>query len=114
MTSSSVRWSKIETSCLNTEEHHFKINLRRAKNHRKLNLLLVHDITRFSDINASEFGKHIGLRSRSLRFPADVSEAPILPKNVFPFDFNWRVYGVVTNDVNNQDAESPLDLKEAI
>ncbi|CAH1418450.1 unnamed protein product [Lactuca virosa] len=64
---------------------------------------LVHDIIRFSDMNASELRKHIGLRSGSnLRFHADVSEAPILPKNVSPYDFNWRGYSAVTNDVKNQ------------
>ncbi|CAH1418793.1 unnamed protein product [Lactuca virosa] len=53
-------------------------------------------------MNASEFLKHIGLRSRShLRFPAEVSEAPILPTNVFLYDFIWRGYGAVTNDVKN-------------
>ncbi|CAI9260588.1 unnamed protein product [Lactuca saligna] len=35
---SSVRWSKMETSRLKTEEHQFKINLYRAKNHQKLDL----------------------------------------------------------------------------
>ncbi|CAH1433592.1 unnamed protein product [Lactuca virosa] len=38
MTSSSVRWSKTETSRLNTEEHDFKTNFRRSKNHQKFDL----------------------------------------------------------------------------
>ncbi|CAI9266414.1 unnamed protein product [Lactuca saligna] len=74
MTSSSVRWSKTETSRLNTEEHDFKTNFRRSKNHQKFDL-----------------------------FHANVSEAPILPANVSPYNFNWRGYSAVTNDVQNQD-----------
>ncbi|CAH1448074.1 unnamed protein product [Lactuca virosa] len=55
-------------------------------------------------MNASELRKHIGLRSGcNLRFHANVSETPILPTNVSPYNFNWRGYSAVTNDVKNQD-----------
>ncbi|CAH1421502.1 unnamed protein product [Lactuca virosa] len=55
-------------------------------------------------MNASELRKHIGLRSGcNLRFHADVSKAPILPTNVSPYNFNWRGYSAVANDVKNQD-----------
>ncbi|KAL4555596.1 hypothetical protein LXL04_038220 [Taraxacum kok-saghyz] len=109
---------------LNTEEHHFgafkrkfgksyasqeehdyrftvfKTNIRRAKRHQKLDPSAVHGVTRFSDMTSAEFRKHLGLRSR-LRFPADASEAPILPTSDLPDDFDWRDHGAVT-DVKNQ------------
>lgn len=96
---------KFGKSYASQEEHDyrftvFKTNLRRAKRHQKLDPSAVHGITQFSDMTPSEFRKHLGLRSR-LRFPADASEAPILPTNDLPDDFDWRDHGAVTN-VKNQ------------
>ncbi|KAL7604472.1 hypothetical protein Lser_V15G18290 [Lactuca serriola] len=103
MKSSSVRWSKTKPSCLNTEEHHFKTNLRHAKNHQKL--------------DPSACPRYLSiLRNESIRIPkasqieiwissqflVAVSEAPIFPMNDLPNHFKWRGHGVVTTDVKNQ------------
>ncbi|CAI9297607.1 unnamed protein product [Lactuca saligna] len=93
MTSSSVRWSKTETSHLNTEEHHFKTNLRRAKNHQKLELSACpryHSIFRHECIEIL----------KAYRIEIWIS--------------SQRGYGAVINDVKNQYKECPLDLKEEI
>lgn len=96
---------KFMKSYASQEEHDyrlsvFKSNLRRAERHQKLDPSAVHGVTQFSDMTPEEFSKHLGLRSR-LKFPADASEAPILPTDNLPDDFDWRDHGAVTG-VKNQ------------
>lgn len=90
----------------NSEEHDhrlgvFKENLRRARRHQELDPTAVHGITQFSDLTPEEFRRsYLGLRRKK----ADLSgarEAPILPTNDLPEEFDWRDHGAVTG-VKNQ------------
>ncbi|RVX15014.1 Cysteine protease RD19A [Vitis vinifera] len=78
----------------------FKANLRRAKRHQLLDPSAVHGVTQFSDLTPAEFRRdYLGLKP--LRFPADAQQAPILPTDNLPTDFDWRENGAVT-PVKNQ------------
>ncbi|KAF8405302.1 hypothetical protein HHK36_010205 [Tetracentron sinense] len=78
----------------------FKANLRRARRHQKLDPSAVHGVTQFFDLTPAEFRRfHLGLKP--LKLPADAHEAPILPTNGLPDDFDWRDHGAVT-PVKNQ------------
>ncbi|XP_034676104.1 cysteine proteinase 15A-like [Vitis riparia] len=73
----------------------FKANLRRAKRNQLLDPSAVHGVTRFSDLTPAEFRQnYLGLKP--LRFPIDTQQAPILPTNDLPTDFDWRDHGAVT------------------
>ncbi|RWW47466.1 hypothetical protein BHE74_00046534 [Ensete ventricosum] len=77
----------------------FKANLRRAARHQRLDPTAVHGITKFSDLTPAEFRRaYLGLRRRT---PASSHQAPVLPTNDLPTDFDWRDYGAVTG-VKNQ------------
>lgn len=79
----------------------FKANLRRARRHQKLDPSASHGVTQFSDLTPREFRRTVlGLRSR-LRLPTDANEAPILPTDSLPEDFDWRDHGAV-GPVKNQ------------
>ncbi|KAI3901296.1 hypothetical protein MKW92_044070 [Papaver armeniacum] len=78
----------------------FKSNLERAKRHQSLDSSAVHGVTQFSDLTPTEFRKSV-LGLRSLKLPTDAQQAPILPTNDLPTDFDWRDHGAVT-DVKNQ------------
>lgn len=89
-----------------TQEEHdyrfavFKANLRRAKRNQKLDPTAVHGVTQFSDLTPFEFRRdYLGLKP--LRLPVDAQEAPILPTNDLPTDFDWRDQGAVSA-VKNQ------------
>ncbi|MED6221440.1 hypothetical protein PIB30_054652 [Stylosanthes scabra] len=89
-----------------TQEEHdyrfgvFKSNLLRAKAHQELDPSAVHGVTKFSDLTPSEFrSQFLGLKPLSL--PADAHNAPILPTEDLPENFDWRDHGAVTN-VKNQ------------
>ncbi|XP_052191058.1 cysteine protease RD19A-like [Diospyros lotus] len=74
----------------------FKANLRRAKRHQVLDPSAVHGVTKFSDLTPAEFRRnYLGLKRR-LKLPADAHEAPLLPTNDLPTDFDWRDRGAVT------------------
>ena len=74
----------------------FKANLRRAMRHQKLDPSAVHGITKFSDLTPAEFRrKYLGVR-KSHRLLDGIHEAPILPTNNLPTDFDWRDQGAVT------------------
>ena len=87
------------------EEHNyrfkvFQANRRRATRHQKLDPSATHGVTQFSDLTPGEFRKtYLGLRR--LRLPKDATEAPILPTDNLPEDFDWREKGAVT-PVKNQ------------
>ncbi|KAI6701165.1 hypothetical protein NL676_015489 [Syzygium grande] len=79
----------------------FRDNLRRARRHQELDPSAVHGVTRFSDLTPSEFERsHLGIRS-GLRLPKDANQAPLLPTDDLPEDFDWRDHGAVA-DVKNQ------------
>ncbi|GLT30625.1 hypothetical protein SLA2020_054170 [Shorea laevis] len=73
----------------------FKRNLRRAFRHQKLDPSAQHGVTKFSDLTRKEFRRTV-LGLRSLRLPKDATEAPILPTENLPEDFDWREKGAVT------------------
>ncbi|KAG4110130.1 hypothetical protein ERO13_D13G029600v2 [Gossypium hirsutum] len=78
----------------------FQVNLRRAARHQNLDPSATHGVTQFSDLTPGEFRKaYLGLRR--LRLPKDATEAPILPTDNLPQDFDWREKGAVT-PVKNQ------------
>ncbi|WCJ35270.1 Papain family cysteine protease [Euphorbia peplus] len=93
--------SKFQKHYASQEEHDyrfkvFKANLRRAKKHQMLDPSAVHGVTKFSDLTPREFrSQYLGMKKR-LRLPADAREAPILPTNDLPEDFDWRDRGAVT------------------
>ncbi|RZC91122.1 hypothetical protein C5167_003954, partial [Papaver somniferum] len=72
----------------------FKSNLERAKRHQSLDPPAVHGVTQFSDLTPTEFRKSV-LGLRSLKLPTDAQQAPILPTNDLPTDFDWRDHGML-------------------
>ncbi|XP_074562982.1 cysteine proteinase 1-like [Curcuma longa] len=77
----------------------FKKNLLRAARHQILDPTATHGVTKFSDLTPAEFRRaYLGLRRPSL---ASSPEAPVLPTNDLPTDFDWRDYGAV-GAVKNQ------------
>lgn len=79
----------------------FRANLRRARRHQNLDPSAVHGVTQFSDLTPAEFRRtYLGLRSK-VKLPKDANEAPILPTEDLPGDFDWRDHGAVT-EVKNQ------------
>jgi hypothetical protein len=80
----------------------FKANLLRARRHQRLDPTAVHGVTKFSDLTPAEFRRQfVGLRrSRSsgrdlLKGSGSAHEAPILPTDGLPTDFDWREHGAV-------------------
>ncbi|KAF7817609.1 cysteine proteinase 15A-like [Senna tora] len=73
----------------------FKDNLRRAKLHQKLDPSAVHGVTKFSDLTPSEFQRQF-LGLKPLHLPAHARQAPILPTDDLPADFDWRDHGAVS------------------
>lgn len=80
----------------------FKANLLRARRHQRLDPTAVHGVTKFSDLTPAEFRRQfLGLRrSRSsgrdlLKGSGSAHEAPILPTDGLPTDFDWREHGAV-------------------
>ncbi|XP_047321802.1 cysteine proteinase 15A-like [Impatiens glandulifera] len=98
--------TKYSKSYATQEEHDhrflvFKKNLLRAKNHQAIDPTAVHGVTKFSDLTPEEFRHNYLGMNRGLNLPTDAHEAPILPTNDLPEDFDWRVKGAVT-DVKDQ------------
>ncbi|EPS70818.1 cysteine proteinase, partial [Genlisea aurea] len=86
-----------------TQEEHdyrfsvFKTNLRRARSRQQLDPSAVHGVTMFSDLTPDEFrNSYLGLRKRRLKLPTDAKQAPLLPTDHLPEDFDWRDKGAVT------------------
>ncbi|THU50536.1 hypothetical protein C4D60_Mb06t21260 [Musa balbisiana] len=78
----------------------FKANLLRARRHQLLDPTAVHGVTKFSDLTAAEFRRaYLGLRGPT--FVSSSHDAPILPTNDLPENFDWRDHGAVT-PVKNQ------------
>ncbi|KAG2650877.1 hypothetical protein PVAP13_1NG238300 [Panicum virgatum] len=84
----------------------FKSNLRRARRHQLLDPSAEHGITKFSDLTPAEFRRtYLGLRKsrRALlrELGGSAHEAPVLPTDGLPEDFDWRDHGAV-GPVKNQ------------
>ncbi|KAJ6842687.1 cysteine proteinase 1-like [Iris pallida] len=82
----------------------FRRNMRRARRHQRLDPTAVHGVTQFSDLTPGEFKRtYLGLRrkGRGKSAAGSAHEAPILPTNDLPEDFDWRDKGAVTA-VKNQ------------
>ncbi|KAJ1279064.1 hypothetical protein BS78_04G126600 [Paspalum vaginatum] len=84
----------------------FKANLRRARRHQLLDPSAEHGVTKFSDLTPAEFRRtYLGLRKSRralLRELGDSAhEAPVLPTDGLPDDFDWRDHGAV-GPVKNQ------------
>ncbi|KAG8497874.1 hypothetical protein CXB51_007206 [Gossypium anomalum] len=97
--------ARFKKSYASEEEHDyrfkvFRANLRRAERHQKLDPSATHGVTQFSDLTPGEFRKRF-LGLRRLRLPEDANQAPILPTDNLPEDFDWREKGAVT-PVKNQ------------
>ncbi|KAG8064015.1 hypothetical protein GUJ93_ZPchr0004g39216 [Zizania palustris] len=77
----------------------FSANLRRARRHQRLDPSAVHGVTKFSDLTPAEFrDRFLGLRRGSppeLAAGSEPHEAPILPTDGLPTDFDWREHGAV-------------------
>ncbi|XP_062184529.1 cysteine proteinase 1-like [Phragmites australis] len=73
----------------------FKANLRRARRHQRLDPTALHGVTKFSDLTPAEFRRQfLGLR-RGSPLKGSAHEAPILPTDGLPTDFDWRDRGAV-------------------
>ncbi|KAF0936111.1 hypothetical protein E2562_038767 [Oryza meyeriana var. granulata] len=84
----------------------FKANLRRARRHQLLDPSAVHGVTRFSDLTPAEFrrtylGLHTSRRAFLRELGGSAHEAPVLPTDGLPDDFDWRDHGAV-GPVKNQ------------
>jgi len=84
----------------------FKSNLRRARRHQLLDPSAEHGVTKFSDLTPAEFRRtYLGLRQsrRALlrELGGSAHEAPVLPTDGLPEDFDWRDHGAV-GPVKNQ------------
>ena len=100
---------KFGKSYKDAEEHAYRLsvfrsNMRRAKRHQKLDPSAVHGVTQFSDLTPSEFKRtFLGLRGKKgfKKMVSSAKDAPVLPTNDLPEDFDWRDHGAVTA-VKNQ------------
>ncbi|XP_040379549.1 cysteine proteinase 1-like [Oryza brachyantha] len=74
----------------------FRDNLRRARRHQRLDPTAAHGVTKFSDLTPAEFReRYLGLRGGGRTSLASTAEAPILPTDGLPADFDWREHGAV-------------------
>jgi len=79
----------------------FRKNLVRAVRHQALDPTATHGITKFSDLTDEEFTqRYLGLHAPS-SLKSSGKEAPVLPTDDLPMDFDWREKGAVT-DVKDQ------------
>ncbi|VAI20412.1 unnamed protein product [Triticum turgidum subsp. durum] len=84
----------------------FKANLRRARRHQMLDPSAEHGVTKFSDLTPAEFRRtFLGLKTTRRSFLREMAEsahdAPVLPTDGLPEDFDWRDHGAV-GPVKNQ------------
>ncbi|KAM0869435.1 hypothetical protein ACQ4PT_040672 [Festuca glaucescens] len=73
----------------------FKANLRRARRHQLLDPSAEHGVTKFSDLTPAEFRQtFLGLKTSRRSFLKEMGDsahdAPVLPTDGLPEDFDWR------------------------
>lgn len=90
----------------------FKANLRRARRHQLLDPSAEHGITKFSDLTPAEFRRtFLGLKTSRRSFLREIGgsahDAPVLPTDGLPDDFDWRDHGAV-GPVKNQVRPVPM------
>jgi cathepsin F len=90
----------------------FTANLRRARRHQRLDPSAVHGVTKFSDLTPAEFRQtFLGLKTSRRSFLKEMGDsahdAPVLPTDGLPEDFDWRDHGAV-GPVKNQVRLPPL------
>lgn len=79
----------------------FETNVLKAIENQLNDPSAVHGITQFSDLTEEEFGtRYLGLKMSPEGF-GDHPQAPVLPTDQLPTDFDWREKGAVT-PVKNQ------------
>ncbi|KAI5056358.1 hypothetical protein GOP47_0028176 [Adiantum capillus-veneris] len=84
--------------------HRFRIferNLVKAAKIQRQDPSATHGVTKFSDLTEEEFSRYLGLKTPHFLKPSLNSDAPILPTNDLPSDFDWRDRGAVS-EVKNQ------------
>ncbi|MCO5576826.1 hypothetical protein L7F22_030646 [Adiantum nelumboides] len=84
--------------------HRFRVferNLVKAAKLQRQDPSAVHGVTQFSDLTEEEFSRFLGLKTPHFLKPTLTSDAPILPINDLPSDFDWREQGAVSA-VKNQ------------
>ncbi|MCO5568502.1 hypothetical protein L7F22_022201 [Adiantum nelumboides] len=84
--------------------HRFRVferNLVKAAKLQRQDPSAVHGVTQFSDLTEEEFSRFLGLKTPHFLKPTLTSDAPILPINDLPSDFDWREHGAVSA-VKNQ------------
>jgi len=84
----------------------FKANMRRARRHQLLDPSAEHGVTKFSDLTPAEFRRtFLGLKTSRRSFLRQMAgsthDAPVLPTDGLPEDFDWRDHGAV-GPVKNQ------------
>ena len=84
----------------------FKANMRRARRHQLLDPSAEHGVTKFSDLTPAEFRRtFLGLKTSRRSFLREMAgsahDAPVLPTDGLPEDFDWRDHGAV-GPVKNQ------------
>ena len=79
----------------------FETNVLKAIENQLNDPSAVHGITQFSDLTEEEFGtRYLGLKMSAEGF-GDHPQAPVLPTDQLPTDFDWREKGAVT-PIKNQ------------
>lgn len=88
----------------------FTDNLLKAVEHQALDPGAVHGITKFADLTEEEFEtRYMGLNTAEGRMAGVAgAEAPKLPTDNLPENFDWRDYGAVT-DVKDQVSNPSID-----
>jgi cathepsin F len=92
----------------------FKANLRRARRNQLLDPSAEHGVTKFSDLTPAEFRRtFLGLKTSRRSFLREMAgsahDAPVLPTDGLPEDFDWRDHGAV-GPVKNQVRPSPWNI----
>ncbi|VAI35130.1 unnamed protein product [Triticum turgidum subsp. durum] len=87
----------------------FKANLRRARRHQMLDPSAEHGVTKFSDLTPAEFRRtFLGLKTTRRSFLREMAgsahDAPVLPTDGLPEDFDWRDHGCDPAEPDSCDA----------
>ncbi|KAH7437363.1 hypothetical protein KP509_05G067800 [Ceratopteris richardii] len=84
--------------------HRFRVferNVMKAAKMQRHDPTAIHGVTKFSDLTEKEFSSFLGLKTPRFLKRSPGSDAPILPTNDLPDNFDWREHGAVS-EVKNQ------------